>query len=74
MLANSGVYFVRPDTDEGVHPLRLNCTLRGDLRKTFPSPPATTRRRVLHARRHYVVNVVAIGDRVRLTQLDAQPA
>lgn len=73
LRANSGVYFVQPDSDKASQPLRLNCTLRGNLRKTFIySTSDSAPKRVQRAKRPYVVDVVAIGDRVRLTQIDEQ--
>jgi ribosome biogenesis GTPase len=72
LRAISGVYVVHSDTDKDSSPRKLNCTLRGNLKKTFTySTSGSMPRRVTGAKRPFTTDTVAVGDRVRFTPIDA---
>jgi ribosome biogenesis GTPase len=73
LRAISGVYVVQADTDKDSHPRRYNCTLRGNLKKTFTySTSGSLPRRVQRAKRPFTTDTVAVGDRVRFTPMDEE--
>lgn len=72
LRAIAGTYVVQADVDKESHPLRLNCVLRGNLKKRFTySTSGSMPRRVTHAKRPLTTDTVAVGDRVRYSQADA---
>jgi ribosome biogenesis GTPase len=71
LRAISGVYVVQSDTDKDSSPRKYNCTLRGNLKKTFTySTSGSMPRRVTKAKRPFITDTVAVGDRVRFTPID----
>ena len=82
LRATSGVYIVQPSDTEGAmnaaHAYvlpggELRCALRGNLKKDFTfSTSGSLPRRVTRAKRSFTYDVVAIGDRVRFTTIDAE--
>ncbi len=73
LRAVSGIYVVQSDTDKDSRPLKLNCVLRGNLKKTFTySTSGSLPRRVTRAKRPWTTDTVAVGDRVRFTPIDTQ--
>jgi ribosome biogenesis GTPase len=72
LRAISGVYVVQSDTDKDSSPRKLNCTLRGNLKKTFAySTSGSLPRRVTQAKRPFTTDTVAVGDRVLFSPIDA---
>ncbi|HEV2474688.1 MAG TPA: ribosome small subunit-dependent GTPase A [Chthonomonadales bacterium] len=68
LRAVNGLYLVQIDTEGPV--VQLQCSLRGNLKKSFQySTSASTPRRVTSTRRHFARDPVAIGDRVRVQAL-----
>lgn len=73
LRANTGVYRVHADTEKDSHPRTFVCTLRGNLKKNFTySTSGSMPRRVLQAKRPFIKDTVAVGDRVRFTLIDAE--
>jgi ribosome biogenesis GTPase len=71
LRANSGIYVVQSDTDKDSSPRKYNCTLRGNLKKTFTySTSGSLPRRVTKAKRPLTPDTAAVGDRVRFTPID----
>jgi ribosome biogenesis GTPase len=73
LRAVTGLYVVQADAapDHPAH--KFNCTLRGNLKKTFTySTSGSAPRRVQQARRPLMSDTVAIGDRVRFLPMDAE--
>ena len=77
LRAISGVYIVQPGLsstqDKVDHLPQLRCTLRGNLKKDFTfSTSGSMPRRVTRAKRPFTYDVVAVGDRVCFTLIDAE--
>jgi ribosome biogenesis GTPase / thiamine phosphate phosphatase len=71
LRAISGIYVVQSDTDKDSSPRKFNCSLRGNLKKTFTySTSGSTPRRVTQAKRPQTTDTVAVGDRVRFTLIN----
>ncbi len=73
LRAIAGLYVVQIETDKDSHPRKLNCTLRGNLKKVFSYSTSGSRpARVQRARRPFTTDTAAVGDRVRVTPIDAE--
>jgi len=73
LRVDSGQYIVHADVEKNNHPSRVPCTLRGNLRKTLTySTSGSQPRRVTKAKRSVTTDVVAVGDRVRISAIDPQ--
>jgi ribosome biogenesis GTPase len=71
LKAIAGQYVVQADSDKDSRPRQLQCTLRGNLKKNFTySTSGSMPKRVQRAKRPFVKDTVAIGDRVRFTPSD----
>lgn len=72
LRVDSGLYIVHADPDKNNSPQRVVCKLRGNLRKNLTySTSASQPRRVTKAKLSINTDVVAVGDRVRFTPIDA---
>lgn len=70
LRANSGQYIVQAECDKHSHPRQYQCSLRGNLKKEFTyNTSESVSRRVTRAKRPLTKDTVAIGDRVRFTQV-----
>ena len=73
LQVHSGQFIVHADADKEQHPRKLLCTLRGNLKKDFTfSTSGSNPRRVTRAKQPLSKDVVAVGDRVRFTPVDAE--
>ena len=73
LRATSGSYIVQPNgAQNNVDlPARIRCTLRGNLKKDFTySTSDSLPRRVTKAKRPFMYDVAAVGDRVCFTPID----
>jgi ribosome biogenesis GTPase len=72
LRASSGLYTVQPCDTTDSNPGAIGCNLRGNLKKVFTyNTSANAGRRVTAARRAMTKDPVAVGDRVRFTQLNS---
>jgi ribosome biogenesis GTPase len=68
----SGVYIVHADSDKDSRPRKIECILRGNLKKDFTySTSGSQPLRVTRAKRPLSKDIVAVGDRVRFTPIDS---
>jgi ribosome biogenesis GTPase len=68
----SGVYIVHADADKDSHLRKIECILRGNLKKDFTYSTSTSQPiRVTRAKRPFSKDVIAVGDRVRFTPIDS---
>jgi len=68
----SGVYIVHADADQDCHLRKMECILRGNLKKDFTYSTSTSQPiRVTRAKRPFSKDVIAVGDRVRFTAIDS---
>ena len=73
LRAYNGAYIVQPAGDKDSRPTQIRCELRGNLKKDFTfSTSGSQPRRVTRAKRPFTYDVVAVGDRVRFTPIDAE--
>ena len=73
LRAYNGAYIVQPAGDKDSRPVQIRCELRGNLKKDFTfSTSGSQPRRVTRAKRSFSYDVVAVGDHVRFTPIDAE--
>ncbi len=73
LRAYNGAYIVQPAGDKDSRPTQIRCELRGNLKKDFTfSTSGSQPRRVTRAKRSFSYDVVAVGDHVRFTPIDAE--
>ena len=73
LRATSGNYIVQPNGAHDNLPKQMRCTLRGNLKKDFTySTSGSLPRRVTKAKRPFMYDVAAVGDRVCFSPIDGE--